>query len=57
MAKTYLNYPFDDDLFIARWNAEPDSEKTALLDSGVMVEDPELASRLMSSGNFGTIPF
>lgn len=57
MAKTYLNYPFDDDLFIARWLAEPDSEKTALLDSGVMVEDPVLASRLISSGNYGTIPF
>lgn len=57
MPKTYLNYPFDDDLFIARWLAEPDSEKTALLDSGVMVEDPVLASRLISSGNYGTIPF
>ena len=57
MSKTYLNYPFDDDLFIARWLAEPDSEKTALLDSGVMVEDPVLASRLISSGNYGTIPF
>ena len=57
MAGTYLNYPFDEELFINRWNSEPDSEKTALLDSGVMVEDPILASQLQGHGNFGSIPF
>lgn len=57
MAGTYLNYPFDEELFIDRWQAEPDPVKTALLDSRVMVEDPELASRLQSHGNVGTFPF
>ena len=57
MPGTYLNYPFDEDIFVNRWFSEPDLVKTAILNSGVMVEDPLIAAQLRSSGNYGSIPF
>lgn len=57
MAKTYLGLPFDDDLFFDSWQAEPDTVKTALLNSGAMVEDATISERIAAGGNLYTIPF
>ena len=54
---TYLNYPFDEELFTQMWNEEPDPVKTALLESGVMVEDSLIAQQIQGDGNLYTIPF
>lgn len=57
MPGTYLNYPFDEDIFLQAWAAEPDPVRTALLSSGVMVADPLIASALQNDGNSYSIPF
>lgn len=57
MAKTYLGYPFDDDLFLNDWQSEPDIVKTALINSGVLVEDSVIAGKIADGGNLYTIPF
>lgn len=57
MAGMYLNFPFDAELFIRAWNEEPDPVKTALIDSGVLVNDPLIAGQLANDGNLFTIPF
>ena len=57
MAGTFLNYPFDEELFLQAWAEEPDPVKTALLDSGVMVEDSQIAGQIAGGGNLYTIPF
>lgn len=57
MPGTYLNYPFDAEIFLRLWNETPDPVKTALLDSGVMVEDSTIAARIQNDGNLYTIPF
>jgi len=57
MAGTYLNFPFDAELFVQAWNEAPDPVKTALMDSGILVADPLIANQLQSDGNLFTIPF
>lgn len=57
MAGMYLNFPFDAELFIRAWLEEPDPVKTALVDSGVLVDDPVIAGQLAQDGNLFTIPF
>ncbi len=57
MAKTFLGLPFDEDLFFDQWQSEPDTTKAALLNSGVLVEDPLIAKKIANEGNQYTIPF
>lgn len=57
MPGTYLNYPFDEDIFYQMWQEEPDPVLTAMLDSGAVVDDPTIANMLSSNGNQYTIPF
>lgn len=57
MAGTYLNYPFDEEIFINAWASEPDPVKTALLSSGAMVNDALIASRIADGSNMYTVPF
>lgn len=57
MAGTIFGIPFDDELFLQMWGEAPDPVKTALLDSGVMVNDATIAGMIQSSGNVYTIPF
>ncbi len=54
---TYLNFPFDEEVFVQSWEAAPDPTKTAMIDSGAMVEDALIASRLQADGGLYTIPF
>lgn len=57
MAKTYLNYPFDEDLFFNAWQEEPDATRTALINSGVLVEDAVIKEKIANNGNLYTVPF
>ena len=53
----YLNYPFDEEVFVQSWDNAPDPTKTAMIDSGAMVEDAMIASRIQNDGGLYTIPF
>lgn len=53
----YLGYPFDPELFMYSWGNEPDPTKTALLESGVMVEDAGIANLISNGSDFYTVPF
>lgn len=57
MANKFLNYPFDDDIFIHAWGEEPDPVREALISSGVLVEDPRITAALAGDGNYFTIPY
>ena len=57
MPGMYLNFPFDQELFMQAWSEAPDPVKTALLNSGVLAEDPLISSQLEKDGNLFTIPF
>lgn len=53
----YLNFHYDPEIFLARWQNEPDPVRTALLNSGAVVNDAMIADMIRGSGNFYTIPF
>lgn len=57
MPGMYLNFPFDQELFVRAWQEAPDPVKTALLNSGVLVADPLISGQLEKDGNLFTIPF
>ncbi len=57
MAKTYLGFPFDEDLFFSAWQEAPDPTKTAILNSGAMVNDSAIAEKIATGSNLYTIPF
>lgn len=57
MPGTYLNYPFDEEIFINAWAEEPDPIKNAMIQSGAMVNDSLIASRIAEGSNVYTIPF
>lgn len=57
MPGMYLNFPFDEELFVQAWTEAPDPVKTALLTSGVMVPDPLISGQLAKDGNLFTLPF
>ncbi|MCL2096938.1 MAG: coat protein [Oscillospiraceae bacterium] len=52
-----LEYPFDSELFIQMWGETPDPILTAILESGAMVQDALIASRIQNDGNLYTIPY
>ncbi|MBR6729587.1 MAG: coat protein, partial [Clostridia bacterium] len=54
---TYLNFPFDQEIFVQSWEAAPDPCKTAMLDSGALVEDAMIEARIQNDGALYTIPF
>lgn len=53
----YLGYPFDPELFLLNWGNEPDPVKTALLESGAMVEDGTIANLISTGSDIYTVPF
>lgn len=57
MAGTIFGIPFDEELFMEMWAEAPDPYLTAMIDSGAVVEDTLIASRIQSNGNIYTIPF
>lgn len=57
MPGKYLNFPFDQELFVKAWGEAPDPVKLAMLQSGALAEDPVIAEQLKNDGNLYTIPF
>lgn len=57
MAGTIFGIPFDSELFIDSWQNAPDPTKTAMINSGALVNDSLIESKIASSGNLYTIPF
>lgn len=53
----YLGYPFDPEIFNHNWDNENDPTKTALLDSGAVVSDSNIASMISGGSDTYTIPF
>lgn len=57
MAGSYLSFPFDEDVFNYRWGTEPDPVKTAMLESGALVANGEIAAQIAGGGDLYTVPF
>lgn len=57
MAGSIFGIPFDEELFMQMWNEAPDPYLTAMIDSGAVVNDSLIASRISNDGNIYTIPF
>lgn len=53
---TWLNFPFDPELFSYYWGQQTDFAKTALIDSGAMVEDERIAALIQNGSDTFTIP-
>lgn len=52
-----LKFHYDEELFNNRWKSEPDQTSLVLLESGAVVNDPEIESMISGGGNYYTIPF
>lgn len=57
MPGSFLNFPFDEELFMMQWQAAQDPTLTAFLDSGVLVEDANIRNIIRNGSNLYTIPF
>ncbi|MBE7041632.1 MAG: coat protein [Ruminococcaceae bacterium] len=54
---TYLNFPFDQEVFVESWESAPDATKAAMIDCGALVEDSLIESRIQTDGCLYTVPF
>ena len=54
---TYLNYPFDAELFNYMWGQTPDTTLTAMFDSGAVVNDATIAGLISNGSDLYTAPF
>lgn len=54
---TGLGYYYDEEIFNRAYTSEKDPTSTVLVESGVMVEDSEIARMISGGGNFYTLPF
>lgn len=57
MAGTLYGYPFNEELFSYRWRNEPDTVSTAIIDSGAVVQNAEIASQISMGSDLYTVPF
>lgn len=57
MSTTYLGYVFDEEIFERRWGDEPDPVLLAMIQSGAVVQDAEIARLVSEGGDTYTIPF
>lgn len=54
---TGLGYYYDEEIFNRAYTSEKDPTSTVLIESGVMVEDSQIADMIAGGGNFYTLPF
>ena len=54
---TYLNFPFDPELFLYNWQNENDPTLTAMLDSGAVRDDATIRGLIQNGSDYYTIPF
>lgn len=57
MPGTFLGFPFDEEIFNHDWSNAPDPVSDAMFNSGVLVQDSNIASMIQNSGNLYTLPF
>ena len=57
MAGNFLDYAFDEELFINSWGEYPDLTTRALLNCGVLTNSPQVTAQLQNGGNYFTAPF
>lgn len=57
MAGTIFNVPFDEELFLQSWKDAPDPLMDALIQSGAVAQDAEIARIISGGGDIYTVPF
>lgn len=57
MAGTNLSFPYDNEIFNYSWKNTPDLVLTSMLESGAVVNDPEIARLISNGSNFFTTPY
>lgn len=57
MPGTFLGYPFDEEIFLMNWKAAVDPTLTAMIDSGAVQTNREIARLIANGSNTYTIPF
>ena len=57
MAGTFLNYPFDEELFSYQWGQERDLVTDAMLNSGAVITDSDIANKISNGSDIYTTPF
>lgn len=57
MPGMFLNYPFDEEIFLMNWKAAVDPTLTAMIDSGAVQTNREIARMIANGSNTYTIPF
>lgn len=57
MAGTNLGFPFDAEVFNYSWKNTPDLVLTSMIESGAVVNDPEVAKLISNGSNFFTTPY
>ena len=57
MPGTFLNFPFDEEIFLLNWQNAVDPTLTAMIDSGAVVQDGVIAGLIANGSNTYTIPF
>lgn len=57
MAGSYLNFPFDEEVFNYSWKNTPDTILTTMIESGAIVPDSEIARLISNGSNYFTTPY
>lgn len=57
MPGMFLGFPFDAELFLMNWQNAVDPTRTALLNSGAIVQSAEIRNLIANGGNQYTVPF
>ena len=57
MAGTLFGFPFNEELFSYNWKNAPDPVGTALVNSGAVVENGEIATQISQGSEVYTVPF
>ena len=57
MPGMFLDYPFDEDIFLRQWGKEPDLLTTNLINSGVLVRSDLITQGLSNGGHKFSVPF
>lgn len=57
MAGMFLNFPFDEDLFLYNWQNAQDPTLTAMLESGAVQQNEEIKKLIGNGSDTYTIPF
>lgn len=54
---TYSNFPFDPELFTYNYENAKDMTLTTMIESGAVVNDPQVANLIANGGDYYTLPF